>query len=175
MCKPARPRPRRLLAAHSPHRDQARNASAARGLFFLVILTLGLTAVAVGAVSTADAANRCTRYVGTPSGIFLSSSCPGATGYGTISTSQPDSTSSTGLRDGNYLNVTSAACPPTHLFAYYYNPSTGSSPGAETSGCSAGLILGFGSDGFSYSRCKLNRTDGVFTTRQADCNTLWTE
>jgi hypothetical protein len=124
--------------------------------------------------ATAEASNRCTRYVGSPSGIFYSASCPAATSYGTVSTSQPDSTSSVALRDNNYIGVTQGVCPPTRLFAYYYNPNRGSI-GAVTDGCAGGLLLAYGSDGYSYSRCKLNHDGGVYTTRQADCRTAWTE
>ncbi len=139
-----------------------------RVIVFLVVVFL-----AANVSVAAEAAIHCTRYVGTPSGVF-DWDCPSETGYGTISTSQPDSTDATALRDENYVYVPVTVCKPVRLHLFYYNPPDYVHGQKTSDGCGIhSIVQESPSAGYSYSRCKLKNDNGVYVSRQADCTTDW--
>ena len=138
------------------------------GAFCIVLVAVGATA------APASASNRCTRYVGNPSGVFLSSTCPALTSYGTISQGAAlwSTTSSVAYRDENYIQTEPKICIPQHLHLRYSN-GTGD---ARSMGCVYSWIWYQGNGGQNVaSWCGVHDTydtTGIATFGQ--CYTKWT-
>lgn len=126
-------------------------------------------------IADAKAVNKCTRYLGAPAGIW-NGNCPPPSRFDSITTSVYASTSSTGLRDSNHMEIEpgSSVCVPTRLHLWYRN-TAGAIAGNTTSyGCGVRVWHWYsGSPGYYYSRCNLVNDNGSYVQRFAQCFTPW--
>lgn len=133
-----------------------------------------LLATASASTGADPAANRCTRYLGQPSGTFNSNNCPPLTAWGTTPGGSQlwRKTSATARRNDNYIYTELSICSQ-HLHVRYSN------------GAGNHVIIGWpcltwgGTDadsgGYAQSWCAVHSFDesmGVATTAQ--CVTRWT-
>ena len=131
-----------------------------------------LLAIAASVPATASASNRCTRYVGSPSGVFTSGSCPSLTSWGTVSLGAVlwSQTGSTALRDENFVDLQGTVCSE-HLHLRYSNGQGNTA----SWGCVGAWLWGGGSGGYAESWCGVHQsgdTSGVANYGQ--CYTKWT-
>jgi hypothetical protein len=135
---------------------------------------LGAVGTALATAQSADASNRCTRYVGSPGGIFNSGSCPGLTSWGTISLGAVLWSKTDGIahRDENYIDPQPDVCYPDHIHLRYSNGSGNTA----SLGCVGAWIWGQGSGStYAESWCGVHHSGdsgGIATYGQ--CYTKWT-
>jgi hypothetical protein len=136
------------------------------------IVVAAVAAATAMAPANASASNRCTRYVGSPGGVFNSSSCPPLTSWGTVSLGGAlwSQTGSTGLRDENFIDLQGTVCSD-HLHLRYSNGQGNTA----SWGCVGAWIWGGGSGGYAESWCGVHHsgdTSGIASYGQ--CYTKWT-
>ena len=144
-----------------------------RTLAVTLLVTMSMAVAASAVADSASASNRCTRYVGEPSGVFMSSSCPGLTSWGTISLGAAlwSKTDSGAYRDENFIDPQPSVCYPQHLHLRYSNGNGNTA----SIGCVNAWLWGGGSGGYAASWCGVHQTgdtSGVATFGQ--CYTKWT-